>query len=311
MDWIHYYGHECQRTNGIDLLGDSNFCIKLTNDKSVSLQTESGLESADVLWYRRWNRSRSLEAHIPVNEKMLHEDVISLVKSEFDGLTRALFFAMNKQKWDDTPEYIQDYPIKMKQLEVARSVGLLIPKTIVTNNKRDLQVFMQENHIENLIIKPIKNGTAISSTEGTYVTYTSKVSESLSEVPDTFFPSLFQEAVIKEYEIRTFFYMEECHSMAIFSARDEKTSVDFRNYNFEKPNRNVPYKLPDDVEAKIRNLMKSLNLISGSIDILVNKSGDHIFLEVNAVGQFSMVSFPCNYYLERKLARSLILKQEK
>jgi hypothetical protein len=53
-----------------------------------------------------------------------------------------------------------------------------------------------------------------------------------------------------------------------------------------------------------------MNLNTGSIDLICTKSGEYVFLEVNPVGQFSMVSFPCNYYLEEKIADLLIQKDE-
>jgi hypothetical protein len=31
-----------------------------------------------------------------------------------------------------------------------------------------------------------------------------------------------------------------------------------------------------------------------------------VFLEINPVGQFGMVSHPCNYYLEKRIAQNLI-----
>ena len=44
--------------------------------------------------------------------------------------------------------------------------------------------------------------------------------------------------------------------MAIFSQLDEKTKYDFRNYNHGKPNRNIPYKLPEDIKEKVLKYTK-------------------------------------------------------
>jgi hypothetical protein len=65
--------------------------------------------------------------------------------------------------------------------------------------------------------------------------------------------------------------------MAIFSQRDSKTQVDFRKYNKKDPNRTVPYKLPISVEKKIVKLMKTLNLNTGSIDLLKSVNGKYYF----------------------------------
>lgn len=91
-------------------------------------------------------------------------------------------------------------------------------------------------------------------------------------------------------------------SMAILSQNDEQTQIDFRNYNNEKPNRNVPYNLPDEIKKKIILLMEKLKLNCGSIDIIVTPKNEYIFLEVNPIGQFGMVSNPCNYNLHKEIA---------
>ena len=56
------------------------------------------------------------------------------------------------------------------------------------------------------------------------------------------------------------------------------------------------------MEKKLTLLMKKMNLNCGSIDMIKSKEGEYVFLEINSVGQFGMVSRPCNYYLEEKVA---------
>ena len=51
--------------------------------------------------------------------------------------------------------------------------------------------------------------------------------------------------------------------------------------------------------------MKKIGLNSGSIDMIVTPSNDFVFLEVNPVGMFWQVSYPCNFYIEREIAKFL------
>ena len=105
------------------------------------------------------------------------------------------------------------------------------------------------------------------------------------------------------------FYMDgEFYSMAILSQADESTKVDFRKYNGAKPNRFIPYELPQIIKDQLTTLLNSLELNTGSIDLLVDESDNFYFLEINPVGQFGMVSLPCNYFLEKKVALNLIAK---
>ena len=128
------------------------------------------------------------------------------------------------------------------------------------------------------------------------------------ELPETFYLTLFQEELEKEYELRIFCLDGDVYGMAIFSQLDQKTKVDFRNYNLSRPNRVVPYAVPAAVHTKINYLLANLGLTNGSVDMVRTVAGEYVFLEVNPTGQFGMVSEPCNYYLEQRMAEFLLKK---
>ena len=142
--------------------------------------------------------------------------------------------------------------------------------------------------------------------------YTRELDEELIKSQDEyFFPSLIQEKIDKEFEIRSFYLEGNIYSMAIFSQNDTQTQTDFRHYNSQRPNRTIPYILPEIIQKKIALLMNKLNLICGSLDLIKSKDGNYVFLEVNPNGQFGMISKPCNYQLEKKIANFLIKADEK
>jgi ATP-GRASP peptide maturase of grasp-with-spasm system len=181
----------------------------------------------------------------------------------------------------------------------------MIPSTIVCTTKVALINFY--NAHKRIIIKDISAPFSYYKENMRILSLTTEITEcELENIPEKFYPSLFQELIEKKYELRVFYLEEICYSMAIFSQNDKQTSVDFRNYNHTKPNRRIPYNLPIEIKLKVVALMKDLNLETGSIDFIVTTSGDYIFLEVNPVGQFGMTSYPCNYYLEKKVAEYLI-----
>ena len=128
----------------------------------------------------------------------------------------------------------------------------------------------------------------------------------LISLPEKFFPSLFQEEIIKEYELRSFYLDGRFYSMAIFSQNNKKTKVDFRNYDLKHPNRTVPYKLCEIVQERLKKTFTELKLKTGSADLIKGKDGEYYFLEINPVGQFTQVSMPCNYQLEKKIAEFII-----
>jgi ATP-GRASP peptide maturase of grasp-with-spasm system len=190
---------------------------------------------------------------------------------------------------------------KLFALSTAISCGLNIPQGIITNKKQSLLALREK--YGSIITKSILDSVFLWDDNDILVHYTEIISEeSLDKIPDEFALSLFQQAIPKQFELRIFYLKGKFYSMAIFSQSDKQTAVDFRKYNDAKPNRTVRYKLPSEQEEKLGQLMIKLGLDSGSIDMIVSTEGKYIFLEVNPVGQFGMVSYPCNYYIERDIA---------
>jgi ATP-GRASP peptide maturase of grasp-with-spasm system len=193
---------------------------------------------------------------------------------------------------------------KLSVLYHAASLGIKISPTFVTG-KKDV---VKEHHKLNskIITKSISDNLHTNSPTDTFMFYTEKITEHvLNGLPDEFYYSLFQSEIVKKYEVRSFYLHGNFYSMAIFSQNDTQTEVDFRKYNNDKPNRMVPFKLPLDIEQKLDKLMRLMRLDSGSIDIIVSEKNEFYFLEINPVGQFGMVSQPCNYFIERHIATYL------
>jgi ATP-GRASP peptide maturase of grasp-with-spasm system len=194
---------------------------------------------------------------------------------------------------------------KIEVLELAAQIGIAIPETIITNSKRDLECFLEIN--KKCIIKSLYNNFVYTGENKKYVQFNKIVENDFiaASLDEYVFPTLVQCYIAKKFEVRSFFYKEKIYSMAIFSQKDPKTEVDFRNYDYDNFNRCVPFKLPQNLEGQVRNLMDMLSLKTGSIDFIYSNDAKFYFLEVNPIGQFGMVSFPCNYYLERKIAEDL------
>jgi ATP-GRASP peptide maturase of grasp-with-spasm system len=201
---------------------------------------------------------------------------------------------------------------KLEQLDFAKKAKLKTPKSLVTSSKKELMNFFYKETNGLVINKPLYNGIMVNYKNNIFASYTTKLDKDrINKIPDNFLISFFQEQIIKIFEIRTFYFYGECYSMAIFSQGNSMTEIDFRNYDVKTPNRTVPYKLSLITENKIKNLMNSLNLNTGSIDFIYSETGEIYFLEVNPEGQFDMVSKPCNYFLEEIIAKKIILEYEK
>lgn len=193
---------------------------------------------------------------------------------------------------------------KLVVLDKALKYNLHVPNYIYTSIKQSLISFHKKH--SNLITKSILPAYSMRVENNFFGSYTEKLDvEEINELDDTFYPTFFQEMINKEFEIRVFYLEKRFYSIAIFSQNNNKTLIDYRNYDGEIPNRNIPFKIPLDVEMKLQNLIDDLSLGYCSIDLIYGKDKKFYFLEINPIGQFGNVSYYGNYFLEMKLAELL------
>ncbi len=183
---------------------------------------------------------------------------------------------------------------KLCVLEEAQKVGLNVPSYFLAENTDDVI-------LGKTITKAFTENTILKSVYGNYdgILYTSVVSKHETE---SFFPTFFQDKIEKEYEIRSFYLNGKIWSTAIISQNDKQTETDYRKYNEEVPNRNVPYNLPLEIEVKLNNLFHALDVNCGSADFIKGEDGKFYFLEINPLGQFLGLSSVCNYALDKEIA---------
>lgn len=271
----------------IDFLGKE---IQLINkEKSVLL---SDIQS---VWYRRGFLNIKWDTLLnDANIKRVH-------LNERKKIIDFIYYLLRKKK--NVNDLFHSDVNKLIVTDIASSLGLSTTNDYIFSDKDNLLKVTEKSNTK-YISKPISGDSMMAYEEFTIFNYTTFIDNDKIETT-TFFPSLVQNYIVKKYELRVFYFHGLFFSMAIFSQNDNQTTVDFRDYNNSKPNRTVPFKLHEVLEEKLTLLMKSLGLNSGSIDMIVTPENDFVFLEVNPIGQFGMVSYPCNYNLEKVIANYL------
>ena len=300
IDWLDYKKIKYARVNGIDII-EGGLKIDFNEVKIITKYETINLSEVKSFWYRR---SISYNYFL-VEYKQFTKDIflnIELagnINAEFNRIINFIGVF-----YKDVPWLSQIETSSLNKLEVlhfAKQLNITIPDTLIVNSKIELKAFKKKH--DAIIVKSMSEMLSLVKKDKVYTGYTNIVTdEMINNLPEKFYPSLFQEAIEKEYELRIFYLNKKFYSMAIFSQSDEQTKTDFRDYNQEKPNRNIPFLLPKEMEKKLTLLMEKMNLNCGSIDMIKSKEGEYVFLEINSVGQFGMVSRPCNYYLEEKVA---------
>jgi ATP-GRASP peptide maturase of grasp-with-spasm system len=304
IDWLNYLKKDFIRLNGLNdyelqrIYSDlSKDIIEFTNNKKIDT---SKIKS---VWFYRWGHVNHVsELKLPTEISLQAESIKKNITANRIVLSGYLMYKLRNAKW------LGHYNIpslnKLAVLAYAQSIGLKIPATLVTNNLKDLMIFKRKH--QNIITKAMAELSQIEFEDKIFASFTSEVKNDLDlKDRNTLSPTLVQEKIDKKFEIRSFYIKGKFYSMAIFSQSDPKTTIDFRKYNDKKPNRNIPFNLPKIIQNKLIKLFESLNLNTGSVDIIYNTRQEYIFLEINPVGQYGMTSKPCNYYLEKLIAESL------
>lgn len=180
---------------------------------------------------------------------------------------------------------------KPAQLAVGKAVGLLVPRTLVTNRPDAVRRFAREVS-EPIVVKPL--GYSSIQEEGrrralyTHVLTDEELAD-LRGVETT--AHLFQQYIAdKAYELRLTVVGggEDSHLFAAaIHAGSAAAAVDFRADYPSLTYRVV--EIPDDVVTGVRAFMRHFAISFGCFDFCVDTRGRHWLLECNSSGEFRFV----------------------
>jgi len=210
------------------------------------------------VWFRRGflNLNKIYFKEIASNSKYFGNELLNFHLKEYNSITNFIYESFIRYKKILGNPFKFDIN-KLTMLLIAQECGLSIPKTYLTSQKELLKQFIK-NSKNGIISKGIQNGFYFEKDGNFHTTYTEQFyNEDLDKVNDTFFYSLFQDKIIKKYEIRSFYIDNRFFSMVIHSQENPQTQVDFRKYDDINPNKVEPFLLPKKIENKLKNVSKA------------------------------------------------------
>lgn len=297
IDWLLYYNVPFIKLTQQDLYDSSCVSIDITNQKLIFNGIDL-VKDVDCIYFRRFedNIHLNLRSGYPINQ------VLFELKHELHDLIKCIFFLLKDKVW--FPAHYNVSIDKLTALLYAKECGLNVPKSLVSNNKRDFIDFVSKHPTS--IIKPIRFSGYYIMGNTTYNVYTNSVNiaDINSLENEIFFPSLIQEKVDKDFEIRAFYIDGEIYASAIMV--NDRTYDDIKRNFGSEDIKWIPFQFPLEIENKLKMFMEKISLNTGSIDMIKTKSGEFTFLEVNPVGQFIAPSNRCNFNLEHLIAKWLI-----
>lgn len=191
---------------------------------------------------------------------------------------------------------------KPTQLVWAQRCGLQIPATLVSNDPEEILVFFRAAKGRRVIYKTFNA-----------LVPTSLLTEDLLSDTDLlrWTPGIYQYYVEKDHEVRVTAIGERMFAVRINSQQTAHGSIDWREAQW-KPRGEAgdlviePAILPKAVQKACRQLLRSLGLIYGAIDLIVTPEKEYVFLEVNPSGQFLWVDYEAGLPLLDAMSEMLI-----
>jgi ATP-GRASP peptide maturase of grasp-with-spasm system len=289
--WLDYYREKYILITETNRISELSIINLIENNIRIRVnESEFNLLEVNKVWYRRGKFS--------FTDKIVftqHDFLYESLAQEWNVINDFLMDSLNQS------QFFNKKPNKLITLKEANKFGLITPLSLITSKKEDLFLHFKNKRI---ISKPVNEVINYSNEINIYSSLSIEINKDF--LPNEFPLSFFQELIEKIFEIRIFYFQGVFFASAIFSQNDKQTEIDNRNYNYQKPNKQMPYKLPIEIKEKIENLMQSLSLTSGSIDLILGTDRKYYFLEINPVGQFDNLSVSCLYNIEKVIAKSLI-----
>jgi hypothetical protein len=169
----------------------------------------------------------------------------------------------------------------------ALQAGLRMPDTLYTNDPDDIRAFIR-GHGGRIVMKPLR-AIPWQGDDNYFMPYTAMLTEEQLVDDDLLraAPAIYQELVEKAYEVRVTMIGRRAFAAKIHSQQSRHGQLDWRKSYGDLQMSAID--LPEAVENACHALLDRMGLVFGCIDLIVTPAGDHIFLEVNQMGQFLFV----------------------
>lgn len=279
---LHKLGANVVLWSAPDLVGDNPISVAFSETSqtiTLNRQKKYASDYFDLVWHRRSPRFEMPES--------LHQDDIVFAKQENEFFYNQIWsMCSSKTKWLPDPSNIKNLENKIYQLNEAKSVGLRIPNTLVSNDPEEIVKFIGEKNKYGYIYKPFKLH-AWRETSGYRSIYTNMIHKDDIINNDTvrIVPGIYQERIEKSFEVRATFFGDDDISVKINSSIYDSERQDWRASTQLMSSLEL-YQLPRETRDLCNMYLHRIGADMGCFDFIVTEDGEFVFLEVNQQGQF-------------------------
>ncbi|MEH2177703.1 MvdC family ATP-grasp ribosomal peptide maturase [Nostoc sp.] len=254
-------------------------------------------EQVQAVWMRRiWQPDLGKEL-APQFQAVCSSESLAVLDGFWDSLREA--------KWVDDLRRISAAENKLRQLRVASEVGLVIPRTLVTNNPQEAREFFHQVKGKMIVklLRPLSFGMQASS----FFMYTSAVKKEdlLDAETLRYCPVMFQEQIPKQQELRVVYVNGNLFVGALDASEYAASTQDWRRET-KKILTWQPERLPDKLIRCLDAFMAKFGLVFGAFDFIKTPSGEYVFLEINPTGEWGMLERDLDYPIALAIASALL-----
>jgi len=193
---------------------------------------------------------------------------------------------------------------KLRQLRLARALGLRIPRTLVTNDPHAVRAFRAD---AGPLVAKMLTPLSVSMGKAELFMHTSELrDEDLDDLDGLrASPMVFQEKIEKRRELRVACVGARAFAGAIDASRSQGGQTDWRGARPDEA-RWEPAELAPGIARALRELLERLGLVYGAADLIETPTGELFFLELNPSGEWGMLERDLDLPIAAALAEELL-----
>jgi hypothetical protein len=235
------------------------------------------------VWWRR-----AFPCDVPQSVNLSHNEYR---QAECDGFIQGLLWSL-PATWVNDPGAERVASRKIVQLAAAKSAGLPVPETLITNDPERASEFIAARPVPTIYKR---TGTSRSEFSETRLIGSEDLQRLGSIVSS---PTTFQDYIEAEADIRVVWVAGKVWAVRI----DSQSGAGWLDSRLDNRVEFTLVELPQKTTTALQVCMLRLGLVFGVIDLRVGTDGEIYFLEVNPQGQFAYLEFKTGAPIFRSVA---------
>jgi hypothetical protein len=239
------------------------------------------LDTVSAVWYRRPQAPAAAQT---VTDTQLRD----WISRESQHVVSGLWDILDCTWLPGTPRDVLRAENKIYQLVTAARLGFAIPRTAIGNDPAAMTDIYRKSG-GNMVTKAAVKEASCGG-ERYLIGYAHVVQqrELVNRESIRLAPAIMQEYVAKDVELRINVIGTRVLAAEIHSQATASTKFDWRRYDLDRTP-HLPHALPSDIESRCIELVRTLRLNFGAIDMIRTPEGKYVFLEINPNGQWGWI----------------------